>query len=154
VDHDETPDPPIGIDPAVARGILLGMLGLLAVGLIAFYLLKPPAAPLPPEIASDPVLARGQEIYVERCIACHGPRGRGDGPLARNLPGPPPRNLVDEPWKHGDKPEQVLAVLENGVKDAQMPAWAGIFGPDDLKSVAAYVYQIAGRPVPGALRAK
>jgi cytochrome c oxidase cbb3-type subunit III len=154
VDHDETHDPPIGIDPAAARGIFLGILGLLAGGLVAFYLLKAPAAPPPPEVASDPVLARGSEIYIERCVSCHGPRGRGDGPLARNLPGPPPRDLVEEPWKHGDRPEQVLAVLENGVKDAQMPAWGGTFGPDDLKSVAAYVYHIAGRPVPDGLRAR
>jgi mono/diheme cytochrome c family protein len=153
VDHDESPDPPFAIVPAASRGVLLGMLGLMAGGLIAYYLLRLGAAP-PPEIAGDPVLARGHEIYVERCISCHGPRGRGDGPLARNLPGPPPRNLVEEPWRHGDRPEQVLAVLENGVKDAQMPAWAGVFGPDDMKSVAAYVYHLADRPVPPILRAR
>jgi mono/diheme cytochrome c family protein len=154
LDQDETSEPPIGIDPAAARGVLLGMLGLLAGALVAYFLLKPDAVPPPPEIAGDPVLARGHEIYLERCVSCHGPRGRGDGPIARNLPGPPPRNLVEEPWKHGDRPEQVLAVLENGVKDAQMPAFAGIFGPDDLKAVAAYVYRIAGRPVPDALRTR
>ena len=153
VDHDESPDPPFAIAPATSRWILPGMLGLMAVGLIAYYFLRLGAAP-PPEIAGDPVLVRGHEIYLERCIACHGPRGRGDGPLARNLPGPPPRNLVEEPWKHGDRPEQVLAVLENGVKDAQMPAWAGILGPEGMKSVAAYVYHLADRPVPPVLRAR
>ena len=154
MDHDESPDPPFAIVPAASRGILLGMLGLLAGGLVAYYLLRLGAAAPPPEIAGDPVLARGHEIYRERCISCHGPRGRGDGPLARNLPGPPPRNLVEEPWKHGDRPEQVLAVLENGVKDAQMPAWAGTFGPEDMKSVAAYVYHLGGRPVPPVLRTR
>ena len=153
MDHDESPDPKFAIIPATSRRVLLGMLGLMAVGLIAYHLMTLRAAP-PPEIAGDPVLVRGHEIYMGRCISCHGPRGRGDGPLARNLSGPPPRNLVEEPWKHGDRPEQVLSVLENGVRDAQMPAWGGIFGPEDLKSVAAYVYHLSDRPVPPVLRAR
>lgn len=29
-------------------------------------------------------------VYLERCIGCHGSSGRGDGPLAVNLPVRPP----------------------------------------------------------------
>ncbi len=142
----------LGIDPSASRWVLLGLASLLVVSLIAYASLRMPADPLPPEIARDPLLARGREIYLDRCISCHGPSGRGNGPLARGLTGPPPRNLAEERWKHGDRPEQVLAVLENGVKDAQMSAWSGTYGPDDLKAVAAYVYHLAGRPIPDALR--
>jgi mono/diheme cytochrome c family protein/uncharacterized membrane protein len=45
--------------------------------------------PIPPNRAS--VLA-GQAIYRERCVACHGPNGRGDGPVGLTLQ-PPPADL-------------------------------------------------------------
>ena len=39
--------------------------------------------PPPPEVAADPLLVRGREIYLDRCASCHGPSGRGDGPLCQ-----------------------------------------------------------------------
>ena len=150
MDHDETPSPP----SSSGRWVALGMAGLLGVALVAYQGLKAPPEAVPAEVAADPLLARGREIYQERCVSCHGPRGRGNGPLASGLPGPRVRNLAGEPWKHGDRPEDVLLVLENGVKDAQMPAWGGTYGPDDLKAVAAYVYHLAARPIPEGLRSR
>ena len=129
----------------------LGIGAFVVAGLAAYFALSRSTEPIPPEIAADPMLVRGREIYLERCVACHGPGGQGDGPLAKSLT-PVPRNLASDPWKYGDKPEQVLKVLAEGVKDAQMPAWAGTYGPEDLKAIAAYVYQIAKKPVPEALR--
>jgi cytochrome c oxidase cbb3-type subunit III len=145
---------PTWTTPVITLTIFLAI-GLFAVGGgLAYYLLRQRAEPVPAVIASDPLLARGREIYLDRCLSCHGPSGRGDGPLAKGLTGPPPRNLALDPWKFGDRPEQVLTVLADGVKDAQMPGWSGTYGPDDLKAVAAYVYQIAGKPVPDALRGR
>ncbi len=152
MDPHETPPTPPGPGPTLSRGVVLAIALILIVAGLAYDRLRRRPEPAPPAIAADPLLARGREIYLDRCLACHGPDGKGDGPLAKGLTGPPPRNLADEPWKHGDRPEQVLTVLADGVKDAQMPGWAGTYGPDDLKAVAAYLYQIAGKPVPGALR--
>jgi mono/diheme cytochrome c family protein len=151
LDRDDDVPRPVPDHPRSSRWIL-GLIGLfLAAGAVVLVVFGQPSKPIPPEIAADPLLARGREIYLERCVACHGAAGQGDGPLAKSLT-PRPRNLANDPWKHGEKPEQVLAVLANGVKDAQMPAWAGTYGPEDLKAVAAYVYQIARKPVPEALR--
>jgi mono/diheme cytochrome c family protein len=131
---------------------IFAAIGLLAVGgLLAFLIFSRPAGPIPDEIAADPLLVKGREIYLANCVNCHGPNGLGDGPTANNLT-PRPRNLAKDPWKYGETPEQVLTVLANGVKDAQMPAFAGTFPNQDLKAVAAYVYQIARKPVPAALR--
>ena len=152
MDQHESPLPKAGPGPILSRSILLAIAIILVVAGLAYDRLGRRAEPIPPAIAADPLLARGREIYLDRCLSCHGPTGKGDGPLAKGLTGPPPRNLADEPWKHGDKPEQVLTVLADGIKDAQMPGWAGTYGPDDLKAVAAYLYQIAGKPVPDALR--
>jgi mono/diheme cytochrome c family protein len=47
----------------------------------------------------------------------------------------------------------VLAVISLGVKDSQMPGWGTLIRPSDVKAVAAYVYHLAGRPVPEVFRA-
>jgi len=42
--------------------------------------------PLP---ASPAILARGQALFTARCAPCHGPEGRGGGPVSRFFPEAP-----------------------------------------------------------------
>ncbi len=151
---DSRPDElsPTGIDPAVSRLIFLAMLGVMAGGFVAFRTLSRPAGPPPPEVAQDPLLTKGREIYLARCVACHGTDGRGDGPLAANLIGPPVGNLTDNEWKHGDRPDQVIAVIGQGVPNTRMDGWGRVLDPPDISAVAAYVYFLAKRLVPEELR--
>jgi len=128
------------------------MLGLLVGGFVAFRMLSQAIGPPPPEIAQDALLTRGRAIYLARCVACHGNDGRGDGPLAANLIGPSVGNLTDNEWKHGDRPEQVLEVIEKGVPNTRMDGWGRVLDPPELKAVAAYVYFLAKRPVAEELR--
>lgn len=86
------------------------------------------------------------------CVACHGTDGRGDGPIASQLIGPPVGNLTDDVWKHGDRPEQVLSVIGQGVPNTRMEGWGRVLDPPDVKAVAAYVYFLARRRVPDELR--
>jgi cytochrome c oxidase cbb3-type subunit 3 len=136
----------------VSRLIILAMLGLLAGGFVAFRMLSKPEGPAPPEVAKDPLLSQGRVIYLARCIACHGSDGRGDGPIASQLIGPPVGNLTDDVWKHGDGPEQVLSVIGQGVPNTRMDGWGRVLDPPEVKAVAAYVYFLAKRPVPGEIR--
>lgn len=147
-------DPGRAPSPAQAVRWVVGCIaGLLLLGALAFAWLLQASPPPPAAIAADPLLVRGFEIYSARCVSCHGTSGRGDGPIAKGLSGPPPRNLVEDRWKYGDAPGQVLAVLNNGIKDSAMPAWGGTYEPPDLKAVAAYVYHLAERPIPRELHA-
>ena len=148
------PDAPFGIDPAASQRIFLGMLALGLGGMLAFYALKPPTVPTPIEIASDPLLVEGRAIFLGRCISCHGPTGKGDGPLAKSLTGPPVGDLTSAKWKHGDTADEVQAVIANGVANAQMPGWKSAIAPSEIAAVSAYVYFLAGREVPAALRTK
>lgn len=134
-----------------AHWVALGSGGLLVLAL-AVLALPGKSNPPPAEIAGDPFLVRGFEIYSSRCVACHGASGQGDGPTAKGLAGPLPRNLVEDSWKYGEAPEAVLAVLTNGVKDSAMPAYGGICNASELKATAAYLYRITGRAVPPILR--
>jgi cytochrome c oxidase cbb3-type subunit III len=140
------------IDSTVSRLILLAMLGVMAGGFVAFRMLSKPVGPPPPEVAKDALLTEGRVIYLARCVACHGNDGRGDGPLAANLIGPPVGNLTDTEWKHGDRPEQVLAVIGQGVPNTRMDGWGRVLDPPELKAVAAYVYYLAKQSVPEELR--
>jgi mono/diheme cytochrome c family protein len=150
---DDAPEPPLGIDPVVSGRIFLGMLGLLAGAAVALALLRAPVSPPPAAIATDPLLVEGRETYLARCVSCHGESGRGDGPIAKGLAGPPVGDLKAARWKHGDSPELVLAVVAQGVPDTAMPAWKSTLGERAVHAVTAYVYYLAGRPVPHALRA-
>ena len=148
------PEAPFRIDPVASRWIFLGMLGVVAGGILGYTLLKPAPAPAPAGIAGDPLLVQGREIYLERCVACHGTGGKGDGPTAKYLPGPPPGNLTDAEWKHGDAPDQVERVIDQGVQGTSMPSWGTTLGPDGVRATSAFVYSLAGRPVPIGLRGR
>ena len=101
------------------------MLALIAAGFGVFRLLSKPAAPPPAEVVNDPLLSQGRLIYLARCVACHGLEGKGDGPIASQLIGPPVGNLTDDVWKHGDRPDQVVSVISQGVPNTRMEGWRG-----------------------------
>ncbi len=42
-----------------------------------------------PLTPSEPLLARGKELYGSYCLLCHGATGEGDGPLIPKFPNPP-----------------------------------------------------------------
>lgn len=149
---DESFEPPLGIDPVASRRIFLGMLALVAGALLAYRLLRTPEGPPPAAIAGDPLLVQGRTIYQARCLGCHGERGRGDGAIARNLPGPPVGDLTDATWKHGDRPDQVVALIARGAPGTAMPSWGSVLDDRQLRAVSAYVYYLGGRQVPEALR--
>lgn len=146
------PDPPAWrVDPTV-KAIVTGLVLLILGGMIAFQRLRKSHGLPPPAVAKDPLLTAGRSVFLDRCVSCHGSTGRGDGPIAKGLAGPPVGDLTDATWKHGDRPEQVEAVVRDGVKDTAMPGWGKVFGPDDLRAVTAYVYYLARRDVPKSLR--
>ena len=145
-----------GAPPRIKVGavvvVLAGGFALIAGGVVAFVLLSQHAPPPPPEVAADPLLSAGRAVFLDRCVSCHGASGKGDGPIAKGLAGPPVGDLTDRTWKHGDRPEQVEAVVAEGVKNTAMPGWNRTLGPDKQRAVTAYVYYLAGRDVPSALR--
>ncbi|MBV8233964.1 MAG: c-type cytochrome [Planctomycetaceae bacterium] len=152
---DESPEPPLGIDPVASRRIFFGMLALVAGAVLAYAWFRGMQSPPPAAVTRDPLLSAGHRIYDARCAACHGPSGQGDGPVARNLPGPSPvekLSLTDTTWFHGDRPDQVMAIVAQGIPDSGMRGWNDVLDDREIRAVSAYVYFLAGKPVPGELR--
>jgi mono/diheme cytochrome c family protein len=75
----------------------------------------------------------GAQMFKEYCAVCHGPSGKGDGPVATALKVPPP-DLTTLAQRHDGKfpYDYVSNVLKNGVQNpahgsGEMPVWGPIF---------------------------
>ena len=75
----------------------------------------------------------GAQMFKEYCAVCHGPSGKGDGPVATALKVPPP-DLTTLAQRHDGKfpDDYVSNVLKNGVQNpahgsGEMPVWGPIF---------------------------
>jgi mono/diheme cytochrome c family protein len=79
-----------------------------------------------PPRPSDPVLAKGYDIFQANCAACHGTTGGGGiapklkGVVATRYP-----NIADQ-----------IAVISNGRMN--MPAWKDRLSADEIEAVARY----------------
>lgn len=152
-DHTRVPEErPGNNDLSAAKWVIPVLLGLIFAGFIVYSALSIPPPPIPQEVAKDSLLLEGRNIYLGRCATCHGLEGRGDGPIAGHLLGPPVGNISDGKWKHGDKPREVMAVISQGVEGTRMAGWGTVLEPSQLHAVTAYVFYLARQPVPEELR--
>ena len=87
--------------------------------------------------SSDQAAAgRGQKVFAEQCVACHGPDGKGK----QEQGGP---NLTDGIWLYGGSKPAIVESIRTG-RGGMMPAWAGRLDPVTLKSLAIYVHSLGG----------
>ncbi len=98
--------------------------------------------PLEPPPSRPPSLARGAAVYRERCAACHGETGRGDGPKAKSLKGPRPASLADPAVMGSTSLLEIFRKIAIGVPGTAMPEFAADLSDDDRWAVAAYVATI------------
>ena len=89
-------------------------------------------------------LARGAQVYREQCVACHGDAGRGDGPKASRVEGPPPADLADTAALAGAAPIDVYRRVSIGVPGTAMPEYEDQLSEEDRWAVTAYVMTLSG----------
>jgi copper transport protein len=80
-------------------------------------------------------IVRGQMLFSQNCIQCHGESGRGDGPLANSLP-IKPANLYDHVPYHPD--QFFFNVISNGVGGI-MPAFKNSISEEDRWNILNYL---------------
>lgn len=83
-------------------------------------------------------LARGKKIFELDCVQCHGPKGAGDGPGARDIV-PPPAAIGSAATMSAVSPALIYRVVSVGIAGTAMPPWAAVLTPDDRWAVASYV---------------
>ena len=107
------------------------------------------------EIVADPQLLQfaisgGASAFKVNCAQCHGSGAAG-------FPGFP--NLNDDDWVWGGSLDQIYQTIAHGVRHAgdddthlsEMPAFADMLEPEQVKQVSAYVWSLTGTPSDAAL---
>ncbi|MEE8357916.1 MAG: c-type cytochrome [Candidatus Hydrothermarchaeales archaeon] len=90
-------------------------------------------------------VAAGKEIYVKKCLACHGETGAGDGPMAENLPEKPP-DLSDIEMIGGHRDGELFMMISDGMGD-NMPAYKDVLEDDQIWQVVNYLRALSSEYV-------
>lgn len=88
---------------------------------------------------SEEALSRGQQLYEENCLSCHG--GESGGEISDS---PPPHNQNGHTWHHPDC--QLTEITLRGPAawggtpgPGSMPAFEGQLTEDDVATILAYI---------------
>lgn len=97
------------------------------------------------------VLGRGQRVYLNTCVVCHGPRGDGQGYIEPLYPQPP---VLFSDKVRGWPDSRIFHIITRGQN--LMPSYATQILPEDRWAVVHYVraLQRAARPLPQDLPAR
>ena len=82
-------------------------------------------------------ITRGEEVYADYCLSCHGPELRGDGPAAGGMQ-PPPADF-SEPHTRAHDDATLIYWVRHGKQGTAMPAFGGKLSDDDIADVLSYV---------------
>lgn len=94
--------------------------------------------------------AGGAAAFKVNCTPCHGSGAAG----GQGYP-----NLNDDDWLWGGSIDAIYTTLQHGIRYAsdpetrtsEMPAFADILKPEEIRQVAAYVVSLTGKPLNPAL---
>lgn len=83
-------------------------------------------------------IAKGLELYQANCLPCHGPEGKGDGPVGLAL-NPPPSALSEHvaPGVHPD--EQLFEWISEGYPGSVMPAFKDLLTEEERWHLVNYI---------------
>jgi mono/diheme cytochrome c family protein len=113
-----------------------------------------PIAVLPEPTITEASIENGKNLFHSKaiCFMCHGPAGKGDGPLAvglKDIRGHPvrPANLTLPAGVHGGVKlghdgEHIFKTIMTGVGGTPMPAFEGQLTPQEVWDVVHYVQSL------------
>lgn len=93
-----------------------------------------------PEPVTEVAITHGRALYRENCMACHGERGRGDGPSAVGLD-PRPADLVLHVPQHTDG--ELFYMISRGMPNSAMPAWRSLLTERERWDIVHYLHVLA-----------
>jgi high-affinity iron transporter len=94
------------------------------------------------DLPTKPVdLAGGEQLYLRHCAACHGARGKGDGPAGKGMRPPPPA-LGSAAVMGGVAPALMYRIVSVGIAGTQMPGWADSLSTDERWSIVSWLTRL------------
>jgi cytochrome c oxidase cbb3-type subunit 3 len=89
-------------------------------------------------LAADQIkVGRGQTVFKNNCVGCHG--GNGAGMAAVGAP-----NLTDKVWLYGSSEATITETLIKG-RGGKMPAHEQILTPEKIQMLTAYVWGLSNK---------
>ena len=81
-------------------------------------------------VSKDPVdTIQGRKVYRANCAPCHGASGEGGiGP-----------NLTDNYWLHGNTPDDMFRLINEGVLEKGMVSWKTLLSSEKIWNVVAFI---------------
>jgi putative copper export protein/mono/diheme cytochrome c family protein len=123
--------------PAVALAGVATTAGAAVAGLALFAVPAYPTTYMAPSVPYDvPTISRGADVYARHCVACHGSRGAGDGPLAQSL-AVAPANLATHARHH--RPGDLFWWVAHGLPGTPMPPFSPQLGDNDVWRVVRFL---------------
>lgn len=95
----------------------------------------------------------GRDLYLDDCAACHGPQGKGDGPLVASLDAPVP-DLTTIAARYGGFPrDQVMSTIDGLDRGTHFSGAMPEFGAGDMGDTIIVERDGLGTPIPTGLLA-
>ncbi|GIW55719.1 MAG: hypothetical protein KatS3mg082_2123 [Nitrospiraceae bacterium] len=93
----------------------------------------------PEHLAGDP--ERGKAMYEKHCLACHGEKGKGDGPFGRHLF--PPAADYGSPEVKTKSDMELFKAIRDGVPGTAMQSFRRRLSNQQIRDVLAYVRSLS-----------
>ncbi len=90
-------------------------------------------------------IAKGRNLYLRHCFACHGEKGKGDGPLSKFV-NPPVPDLTEGVFKFRSTPsgtlptdEDLKRTISEGIPSTPMIGLKGILKDSEIENIVTFV---------------
>lgn len=94
--------------------------------------------PFPAGLTGD--ADRGEALYRDNCVACHGADGDGSGPRAYFIL-PNPRDFTHPASRNSLNRPALFEAIAMGTVGTEMPAWSKVLDDQSIADIGEYVYR-------------
>jgi len=93
-----------------------------------------------PFSSTEETRKQGKELFKMACVACHGPEGKGDGPVAKKSKiDPRPRNFTNPEFQRLRSDGELFWVLKHGSHNTEMMRMDFFFTDEELWKLIIYI---------------
>jgi mono/diheme cytochrome c family protein len=93
-------------------------------------------------------VAAGEQIFLQRCIGCHGRKADGKGPNSLDI-SPRPRNLRNSAFIDNVNDRRLFTSITYGVEGTAMPSWVDYgLSQNDVGNLINFIRSLNQKPAP------